>query len=175
MTAVDLRPALLALELVTGSAAEQAAAAGDELAAEVLAAHWPAAPPVGAATLRLRGAFGTQEDGQGLLGPELLAEMLSACAGRQLHVLQVHRLTIGTRDSPLAPADAISQAAAAVAAAQTAAQRAERMALAEVAAAALWRAAGAKAAAPGEQGTRRRLSSRFMMGSTPDLARAPAS
>lgn len=96
MKTVDLRTSLLALSFV-GDAVAEAVAAGDDLAARILADHWPKAPPAGCVCLRFRGAFGMEENG-GLLGAEHLAQMLSICAGRPLEVVQQHRLNILTRD-----------------------------------------------------------------------------
>ena len=97
---LDLRPALLSLRLETDP--------------EVLSA-----PHVtrdgrgvvdGTAVVRFCGRVGVDENGQGVLGPDYLAIMLSRAAGSQVEVLHAHRVAILTHDAPWSTEEAVRHA-----------------------------------------------------------------
>ena len=64
----------------------------------------------GTAVLRFCGRVGVDENGQGVLGPDYLAIMLSRAAGAQVVVLHAHRVAIATHDAPWSTEEAVRHA-----------------------------------------------------------------
>ena len=97
---MDLRPALLSLFVAPPQLTDQRHVTRD---------GGGLAP--GTAVLHFTGRVGVDENNQGLLGPDLLAVMLSRVAGAPVEVLNTHRLCIATLDAPWSEEQAATHAA----------------------------------------------------------------